>query len=122
MKYICLGYIEPGKFEGMTDAERQATFDDCFEYNDHLRQWTSCRRSFVASLRCAWACGSKELFFLFFQTVRLKSYPVTCEWPRKRVVAAAVYCCFFLSLRFAAPGAFGREEFDFLSGMSKLTP
>ena len=37
MKYICLGYIEPGKFEGMTDAERQATFDDCFEYNDHLR-------------------------------------------------------------------------------------
>ena len=37
MKYICLGYLEPGKFEGMTDAERQATFDDCFEYNDHLR-------------------------------------------------------------------------------------
>jgi hypothetical protein len=37
MKYICLGYLEPGKFEGMTDAERRATFDDCFEYNDHLR-------------------------------------------------------------------------------------
>src|ERR1700689_2829854 len=37
MKYICLGYLEPGKFEGMTEAERQATFDDCFEYNDHLR-------------------------------------------------------------------------------------
>ncbi len=37
MKYICLGYIEPGKFEGMTGGERQATFDDCFEYNDHLR-------------------------------------------------------------------------------------
>src|SRR5437016_13723840 len=37
MKYICLGYIEPGKFEGMTEDERQATFDDCFEYNDHLR-------------------------------------------------------------------------------------
>ena len=37
MKYICLGYLEPGKFEGMTDADRQATFDDCFEYNDHLR-------------------------------------------------------------------------------------
>ena len=37
MKYICLGYLEPGKFEGMTEAERQATFDDCFEHSDHLR-------------------------------------------------------------------------------------
>ena len=37
MKYICLGYIGPGTFEGMTEDERQATLDDCFEYNDHLR-------------------------------------------------------------------------------------
>ena len=37
MKYICLGYLEPGKFEGMTEDERHATFDDCFEYNDNLR-------------------------------------------------------------------------------------
>ena len=37
MKYICLGYIEPGKFEGMTDAERRRMFDECSEYNDHLR-------------------------------------------------------------------------------------
>src|SRR5437868_15405825 len=37
MKYICLGYLEPGKFEGMTEDERNATLDDCFEYNDHLR-------------------------------------------------------------------------------------
>jgi len=37
MKYICLGYIEPGKFEGMTEDERYTTFDECFEYNDHLR-------------------------------------------------------------------------------------
>lgn len=37
MKYICLGYIEPGKFEGMTDDERNAVLDECFEYNDHLR-------------------------------------------------------------------------------------
>jgi hypothetical protein len=37
MKYICLGYIEPGKFEGMTEDERHARFDECFEYNDHLR-------------------------------------------------------------------------------------
>src|SRR5262249_40572921 len=37
MKYICLGYLEPGKFEGMTEDERHAIFDECFEYNDHLR-------------------------------------------------------------------------------------
>jgi hypothetical protein len=37
MKYICLGCLEPGKFEAMTEGERRATFDDCFEYNDHLR-------------------------------------------------------------------------------------
>ena len=37
MKYICLGYLEPGKFERMTEDERHAIFDECFEYNDHLR-------------------------------------------------------------------------------------
>jgi hypothetical protein len=37
MKYICLGYIEPGKFEGMTEDEKNAVFDECFEHNDHLR-------------------------------------------------------------------------------------
>src|SRR6202050_3010355 len=37
MKYICLGYLEPGTFEGMTEAERHAVLDDRFEYNDHLR-------------------------------------------------------------------------------------
>jgi hypothetical protein len=37
MKYICLGYVEPGTSEGMTEGERHATFDECFEYNDHLR-------------------------------------------------------------------------------------
>jgi hypothetical protein len=37
MKYICLGYLEPGTFEGMTEDERHAVLDECFEYNDHLR-------------------------------------------------------------------------------------
>jgi hypothetical protein len=37
MKYICLGYIQPGKFEGMTEDERHAVLDECFEHNDHLR-------------------------------------------------------------------------------------
>ena len=37
MKYICFGYIEPGKFEGMTEDEQHAMLDESFEYNDHLR-------------------------------------------------------------------------------------
>ena len=37
MKYIRLGYIEPGKFEGMTEDKRDAVLDECFEHNDHLR-------------------------------------------------------------------------------------
>jgi hypothetical protein len=37
MKYICLGYLEPGIIEGMTENERNAMLDDCFAYNDHLR-------------------------------------------------------------------------------------
>ena len=37
MKYICLGYIKPGTFEGMTVDERHAVLDECLEYNDHLR-------------------------------------------------------------------------------------
>ena len=37
MKYICLGYIEPGKFAAMTEEQQHAMFDECFEYDDHLR-------------------------------------------------------------------------------------
>ena len=37
MKYLCLGYLESGTFEGMTKGERDAILDECFEYNDHLR-------------------------------------------------------------------------------------
>src|SRR6202790_4509005 len=37
MKYICLGYYEPEKHAGMTEDERNAMFDECFEYDDHLR-------------------------------------------------------------------------------------
>src|SRR6266481_9133130 len=37
MKFIGLGYIEPGTFEGMTEDERHAVLDECFEHNDHLR-------------------------------------------------------------------------------------
>ena len=38
MKYICLGYIEPNKFESMTESERNAMVDGCFAYDDVLRK------------------------------------------------------------------------------------
>jgi hypothetical protein len=37
MKYICLGYLAPGKFEGMSENERNTVLDQCFAQNDHLR-------------------------------------------------------------------------------------
>ncbi len=37
MKYICLGYYEPAKHAAMTEDERNAMFDECFEYDDHIR-------------------------------------------------------------------------------------
>lgn len=37
MKYVCLGYYDKTKFDGMTDAERNAMFDKCFTYDDQLR-------------------------------------------------------------------------------------
>jgi len=38
MKYVCLGYIEPGKFENMSETERNAMLDECFTYDDVLRE------------------------------------------------------------------------------------
>jgi hypothetical protein len=38
MKYICLGYIEEGKLERMSDAERNALMDECFAYDDVLQK------------------------------------------------------------------------------------
>lgn len=37
MKYICLGYIEPKKFETMTEGVRNAMVDECWAYDDELR-------------------------------------------------------------------------------------
>ncbi|HXR96846.1 MAG TPA: YciI family protein [Terriglobales bacterium] len=37
MKYFCFGYYDKSKFDGLTEAERNAMFDTCFEYDDHLR-------------------------------------------------------------------------------------
>jgi hypothetical protein len=38
MKYICLGYIEPNKFENMSETERNTMVDECFTYDDELRK------------------------------------------------------------------------------------
>jgi hypothetical protein len=38
MKFICLGYIEPNKFESMSENERSALLDACFTYDDGLRK------------------------------------------------------------------------------------
>ena len=37
MRYVCLGYYDKGKFDGMTEVEQNAMFDRCFDYDDHLR-------------------------------------------------------------------------------------
>jgi hypothetical protein len=37
MKYVCLGYYDKAKFEGLSETERNAMFDTCFDYDDHLR-------------------------------------------------------------------------------------
>jgi hypothetical protein len=37
MKYLCFGYYDKSKFEAMTEGERNAFFDTCFTYDDHLR-------------------------------------------------------------------------------------
>jgi len=38
MKFVCLGYIAPGKFEGMSETERNRFVDGCFAYDDVLRK------------------------------------------------------------------------------------
>ena len=38
MKFVCLGYIEPGKFENMPENDRNAMVDRCFTYDDVLRE------------------------------------------------------------------------------------
>jgi hypothetical protein len=38
MKYICLGYMDPKKWETMSENEVNAFVDECFAYDDVLRQ------------------------------------------------------------------------------------
>jgi hypothetical protein len=38
VKYICLGYMEEKKWETMPESERNAIIDECFAYDDVLRE------------------------------------------------------------------------------------
>ncbi len=38
MKFVCLGYIQEGKFEGLSEKDRNAMMDECFTYDDTLRK------------------------------------------------------------------------------------
>jgi hypothetical protein len=37
MKYICFGYVDKDKRDGLSEGEQHAMFDRCFEYDNHLR-------------------------------------------------------------------------------------
>ncbi len=37
MKFVCLGYYEPDKFDAMPESTAHAMFDECFAYDDILR-------------------------------------------------------------------------------------
>lgn len=38
MRFICLGYIEDGKWESFTPDQQQAMMNECFAYDDVLRR------------------------------------------------------------------------------------
>jgi hypothetical protein len=38
MKYVCLGYMDPRKWQGMPEAEIHAFIDECCTYDDVLRE------------------------------------------------------------------------------------
>jgi hypothetical protein len=51
MKYICLGYLEPGKFEGMTEDERHAVRDQARAGTAHRPETTVARETSEHNLR-----------------------------------------------------------------------
>jgi hypothetical protein len=38
MKFVCLGYIDEQKWDGISEDERNALMDECFAYDDVLRK------------------------------------------------------------------------------------
>ncbi len=37
MKYICLGYYDKKRFDGMPESDRNAMFDECLTFDDQLQ-------------------------------------------------------------------------------------
>ena len=42
MKYICLGYMDEKLWDTMSDGERNTFMDECFAYDDILRENDKC--------------------------------------------------------------------------------
>lgn len=38
MKFVCLGYIDESKWEGLSDDERERMYEECMAYDHELRQ------------------------------------------------------------------------------------
>jgi len=38
MKFVCLGYIDESKWDGISEDAQNAMMDECFEYDDVLRK------------------------------------------------------------------------------------
>jgi len=38
MKFVCLGYIDESKWDGISEDTQHAMMDECFEYDDVLRK------------------------------------------------------------------------------------
>ncbi len=38
MRFICLGYMDETKWDEMSEAERSASMEECFAYDDELRR------------------------------------------------------------------------------------
>ena len=38
MKFVCLGYIEDGKWDSLSESQRNAMMEECFAYDDLLRK------------------------------------------------------------------------------------
>jgi hypothetical protein len=51
MKYICLGHYDPAKHASMTEDERDAMFDECYEYDEHLRAFVLAKLFSLKKLR-----------------------------------------------------------------------
>ena len=64
MKYVCLGYLAPVKFESMSESERNSVLDECFSYNDELR---------------------KNGYLVAEEPLQLASTAVTLDWKNEKV-------------------------------------